>query len=226
VKIFGRSERRAREREARASGRLPPGQSLTEKYPVLTYESQREWPPNDLSQWRLDVTGVVKHSFQLDFQTLTREFDVVDLAFDIHCVTRWSKLDTKWKGVRVRDVLARAAPEPSARFLITHSTTGYTANVPLEHALAETSLITWEYAGQPLAPEHGGPVRAIIDPETLYLWKSAKFLRSLEVTAEDNPGFWERLGYHNGGNIWAEERFWEDSGLQTRRQVMRRAGEP
>ena len=220
-----RSERREKERQARAEGRMPPGQSLTEKFPVLTYESRSQWPPDDRGQFSLKVYGEVENPFEVGFATLTRDFEVVDLTFDIHCVTRWSKLGTTWRGVRVRDVVERARPTPAARFLISHSTTGYTANVPLENALNPNSLITWEFDGEPLAREHGGPVRDIIDPETLYFWKGAKFLGALELTAEDQPGFWERLGYHNRGDIWAEERFWSDSDLHTRRDVVRRAEE-
>lgn len=215
-----RSERREKEREARQAGLLPPGQSLTEKFPVLTYESPREWPPNDLSTFTVDVYGEVESPLHFDFDSLTREFEVVDLTFNLHCVTRWSKLGTTWRGVRIRDVVERAKPTTRARYLISHSTTGYTANVPLENALHPNSLITWQYDGQPLPPEHGGPVRGIIDPENLYLWKGAKFLSALELTAVDQPGFWERLGYNNRGNIWSEERFRGDD-FHTRREVIR-----
>ncbi len=220
VNIF-RSDRREKERQARAEGRMPPGQSLTEKFPVLTYESQSEWPKITLDQWQFDVTGQVENQLSFDFRSLTEEFEVVDLTFDIHCVTRWSKLGTTWRGVRVGDVLRKARPTSTAKYMISHSYTGYTANVPLENALNENSLITWQFDGAPLSSEHGGPVRDIIDPEHLYFWKSAKFLRGLELVVDDEPGFWERLGYNNRGNIWAEERFWNDSGFQTRRDVIR-----
>lgn len=218
-----RSERRERERQARADGTLPPGQSLTDKFPVLTYEPSSQWPPNDLAQFRLDVYGEVRQELRFNHEELTREFEVVDLTFNLHCVTRWSKLATAWRGVRIRDVLARAQPSPAARFLVSHSTTGYTANAALENALHPNSLITWQFDGQPLPSEHGGPVRGIIDPEHLYLWKGAKFLSGLELVAEDQPGFWERLGYHNRGDIWSEERFWNDGGFKTRRDVIRNA---
>jgi DMSO/TMAO reductase YedYZ molybdopterin-dependent catalytic subunit len=203
------------------AGKLPPGQSLTQKYPVLTYEPSSKWPADDRAQFTLDVYGEVEHPAHYTFESLTNTFEVVDLTFDIHCVTRWSKLATTWRGVRVKDVLERAQPRPGARYLISHSTTGYTANVRLENALAPNSLITWQYDGRPLPREHGGPIRDIIDPETLYFWKSAKFLKGLELTAEDRPGFWERLGYNNRGNIWSEERFWADSDFHTRRDVIR-----
>jgi DMSO/TMAO reductase YedYZ molybdopterin-dependent catalytic subunit len=219
------SERREKERQARAEGRLPPGQSLTEKFPVLTYEPPSQWPRIKLDGWELDVYGEVQRPLRFTHAELVEEFAVVELTFDIHCVTRWSKLGTTWHGVRVRDVLERAGLTDRARYLISHSYTGYTANVPIENALKPTSLITWEYDGMPLPPEHGGPVRVIIDPENLYFWKSTKFLRALEVVERDTPGFWERLGYHNRGNIWREERFWEDSSLHTRRDVVRSAEE-
>jgi DMSO/TMAO reductase YedYZ molybdopterin-dependent catalytic subunit len=220
-----RSERREKERQARADGKIPPGQSLTEKFPVLTYESHGEWPTDDLSRFALDVFGLVENPLRMSYETLTREFEVVDLTFDIHCVTRWSKLGTTWRGVRIRDILDRAKPKPGANFLISHSTTDYTANVPLENALSPNSLVTWQSDGRPLSSDHGGPVRRIIDPENLYFWKSAKFLSGFELIETDQPGFWERLGYNNRGNIWQEERFWNDSGFQTRRDVLREAGE-
>jgi DMSO/TMAO reductase YedYZ molybdopterin-dependent catalytic subunit len=224
VNIF-RSDRREKEREARAAGRMPPGQSLTEKFPVLTYESQGDWPTITLNEWQLDVTGQVTHQVSFDFDSLTRNFEVVDLTFDIHCVTRWSKLGTTWRGVRIRDVLEKAGLTSEARYMISHSYTGYSANVPLENAMHPQSLITWQFDGNPISRDHGGPVRDIIDPEHLYFWKSAKFLRGLELVAEDEPGFWERLGYNNRGNIWAEERFWNDGGFETRRDVIRSAQE-
>lgn len=220
-----RSERREKQRLAREEGRMPPGQSLTEKFPVLTYEPASQFPSTDLGSFRLDVYGEVENPLHLDIDSLMREFEVVDLTFDIHCVTRWSKLGTSWRGVRMRDVVERARPTAAAKYLISHSTTGYTANVPLEHALHPNSLITWQFDGKPLPSEHGGPVRGIVDPETLYFWKSAKFLNGLELVAEDQPGFWERLGYNNRGNIWAQERFWADSDFETRRDVIRNAEE-
>lgn len=216
-----RSERREKERLARAEGRIPPGQSLTEKFPVLTYEPPARWPRIGLDRWEIDVFGQVRERLHFSHAELVKEFEVVDLTFDIHCVTRWSKLGTTWRGVRIRDVLERAGLTDRAHFLISHSYTDYTANVPMESALAPNSLITWQHDGKPLTSEHGGPVRAIIDPETLYFWKSAKFLRALEVVEHDSPGFWERLGYNNRGDIWLEERFWEDSGFRTRRDVLR-----
>jgi DMSO/TMAO reductase YedYZ molybdopterin-dependent catalytic subunit len=220
-----RSERREKEREARASGKLPPGQSLTVKFPVLTYESPSQWPGDNLAGFRLKVFGEIETPLEFNFETMTKEFEVVDLTFDIHCVTRWSKLGTTWRGVRMRDIIARARPKPDARYLISHSTTGYTANVPLENALSPNSLITWQFDGNPLPSEHGGPVRGIVDPENLYFWKSAKFLSGLELANQDEPGFWERLGYNNRGNIWAEERFHADSDFHSRRDVIRSSEE-
>lgn len=221
-----RSERREKERKARAEGRMPPGQSLTEKFPVLTYESSAQWPRIGLDQWEIDIYGEVRNRLHFTYAELIKELEVVDLNFDIHCVTRWSKLDTTWRGVRVRDLLERAGLTEKAHYLIEHSYTGYTTNVPIEHALHPSSLITWQYDGKPLPGDHGGPVRGIIDPEHLYFWKSAKFLRALEVAERDQPGFWERAGYNNRGDIWLEERFWNDSGIRTRRDVVRRAEEP
>lgn len=220
-----RSDRREQQRQARAGGRLPPGQSLTLKFPVLTYESPTKWPENDLARFTLNVFGHVEQPLHFDFESLAHEFEVVDLTFDIHCVTRWSKLGTTWRGVRLRDIVERVRPKKDARYLISHSTTGYTANVPLENALAENSLVTWQFDGQPISADHGGPIRGIIDPEHLYFWKSAKFLSGLELTAEDQPGFWERLGYNNRGDIWAEERFHTDSDFRTRHDVLQSAGE-
>jgi DMSO/TMAO reductase YedYZ molybdopterin-dependent catalytic subunit len=220
---FWRNQRREKERQARADGRMPPGQSLTQKFPVLTYEPRSQWPSTDLRAWSLEVFGEVEAPLRLSFEDLITRFEVVEVTFDLHCVTRWSKLDTQWKGVRMRDVIDAAHPAPGANFLISHAATGYTSNVPIENARSDLSLITWEYDGVPLPSEHGGPVRGIVDPHNLYLWKGAKFLTGLELTSSDDPGFWERLGYHNRGDIWEEERFWSDEGISTRRDVLSRA---
>src|SRR5690606_27408178 len=127
-----------------------------------------------------------------------RALPATEVVTDIHCVTKWSKFDTRWRGVRVRDLLERAGPEPAARHVVAHAEYGYTANLPLEDVLGDHALVAYEYEGEPLEGEHGFPVRLVVPH--LYFWKSVKWLRGLELVAEDQPGFWERNGYHNHGD--------------------------
>jgi DMSO/TMAO reductase YedYZ molybdopterin-dependent catalytic subunit len=155
----------------------------------------------------LQIAGLVEHDVTLTWDEL-RALPSVDLTFDIHCVTKWSKLDTVWTGVRVTDLLALASPLPSATHLISHAEYGYTANTPLADATVENAMVAYAFDGEPLAPEHGYPVRLIIPH--LYFWKSTKWLRTLELVAEDRPGFWEQNGYHMYGDPWREQRFWGD----------------
>jgi DMSO/TMAO reductase YedYZ molybdopterin-dependent catalytic subunit len=193
------------------SERVPPGQVLTRKFPVLHYGPI---PPVDLAAWDLRIWGEVERPVRWsweDFNALPQ----TELLMDIHCVTRWSKLDTHWQGVSLRSLVKKGIikPKTSARFVIQHAEFGFTTNVPIIVALAENFLLATRYEGQPLAPEHGYPLRGIIgtlpgrtDLKTLYFWKGAKWLRSLEFTSNDKPGFWEQAGYHNEGDVWLEER--------------------
>jgi DMSO/TMAO reductase YedYZ molybdopterin-dependent catalytic subunit len=181
--------------------RIPPGQYKTEKFPVLHYGSV---PKTDLAKWDFRVFGEVDAPFTLtwdQFKALPRK----SVHTDIHCVTRWSKLDTRWEGVAFSHIAEVARPTAAARYVILHSEGGFTANIPIETAMRPDCLLAWSYDGQPLTAEHGHPLRAIV-PGT-YFWKSAKWLRGVEFSAEDRPGFWERNGYHNDADPWREERY-------------------
>ena len=182
--------------------RVPPGQVLTEKFPVLHFGRVPSYP--DLSAWDFRVWGEVAEPFTLRWAELQR-LPTVEQTLDVHCVTRWSKLDTRWEGVAFTEIAEVAQPKPSARFVIFHAEGGFTSNVPLETAMHPQSLLAWSYDGRPLEPEHGYPLRAIV-PGT-YFWKSAKWLRGVEFSAEDQLGFWERNGYHNEADPWKEQRY-------------------
>jgi DMSO/TMAO reductase YedYZ molybdopterin-dependent catalytic subunit len=180
--------------------RLPPGQSPTTKFPVLTVGPN---PDVALESWALSVHGEADAPYALDWAGLMA-FEQVDVTCDIHCVTRWSKFDTRWRGVRVRALLERAAPRPGATHVMVHSHGGYTTNVPLGALLDDDVLVAHSFDGAPLDADHGGPARLLVPSR--YFWKSAKFVRALELMAGDRPGFWEDNGYHNDGDPWREER--------------------
>jgi DMSO/TMAO reductase YedYZ molybdopterin-dependent catalytic subunit len=182
--------------------RVPPGQVLTDKFPVLHFGRVPDY--GDLSGWDFRVWGEVERPLELTWPEL-RGLPAAQRTLDIHCVTRWSKLDTPWEGVAFSDIAERVQPTARARFVIFHSEGGFTANVPLATAVQPHCLLAWSYDGEPLSPEHGYPLRAIV-PGT-YFWKSAKWLRGIELSAEDRPGFWERNGYHNDADPWKEERY-------------------
>jgi DMSO/TMAO reductase YedYZ molybdopterin-dependent catalytic subunit len=181
--------------------RIPPGQYRTDTFPVLSYGAT---PRVNLSAWRLRVFGLVEEPFEIDWAELIALPTTIVQA-DIHCVTRWSKLDTMWEGVRFSDFLQRIKLKPEAKFVMEHSYGGYTTNIRLDELLADDVLLAYKYNGEPLAPEHGGPMRLLVPK--LYFWKSAKWLNGLEFMAENRPGFWERYGYHMHGDPWTEERF-------------------
>jgi DMSO/TMAO reductase YedYZ molybdopterin-dependent catalytic subunit len=182
--------------------RVPPGQYLTERFPVLTYGPN---PRFDLNTWSLSIDGLVDQPFALRWEQLMA-YDQVTLTTDIHCVTRWSKLDTTWTGVRVRDLLERAGVQPEGKFVLAHCDGGYTTNMPLELLYDDDVLVAHTYDGRPLSPDHGAPLRLLVPKR--YFWKSAKFLRRLEILPEDRQGFWELNGYHNDGDPWQEQRHW------------------
>jgi DMSO/TMAO reductase YedYZ molybdopterin-dependent catalytic subunit len=182
--------------------RVPPGQVLTDKFPVLQFGRVPDYP--DLEGWDFRVWGEVEHPLQLTWPEF-RALQVAERTLDIHCVTRWSKLDTRWEGVAFSHVAELVQPKDSARFVIFHSEGGYTANVPLATAMQPDCVLAWSYDGAPLEPDHGYPLRAVV-PGT-YFWKSAKWLRGIELTPDDRPGFWERNGYHNDADPWKEERY-------------------
>ena len=181
--------------------RLPPGQYLTEKWPVLHAGGI---PKTDLATWDFTVSGEVEQPLRLTWEELTA-LPATEVKLDIHCVTRWSRFDTRFKGVHWRDLGTLANPKPSARFVVAQAEQGFTANVPLAALEDENALIAYEADGEPLTPEHGWPLRLVVPSK--YFWKSAKWLRGLELLDHDQPGFWERYGYHNEADYWKEERY-------------------
>jgi DMSO/TMAO reductase YedYZ molybdopterin-dependent catalytic subunit len=193
--------RRQQEQKMRSEGRLPPGQSLTIKFPVLHYGPTPRYP--DLSGWDLKVSGLVeKKTFSWDdILAMPR----TQVTRDIHCVTRWSKFDMSWEGVLFSDFLQHVQLKPEARYVIAHCEYGFTANLPLDVMLDDDVLLAYRYDGQPLEPDHGYPLRTLVPKK--YFWKSAKWLRGLEFQAEDKLGFWEQAGYHNEADPWLEQRF-------------------
>jgi DMSO/TMAO reductase YedYZ molybdopterin-dependent catalytic subunit len=185
--------------------RLPPGQVLTEKFPVLQFGQVPSYP--DLTTWDFKVWGAVEAPMTLTWAEV-RALPAREVTLDIHCVTRWSKLDTTWEGAPIAHLAEVAGLQPAAAHVIFHSEYGYTANVPRDLALQPDALIAWSYDGRPLEPEHGYPLRALVPGR--YFWKSAKWLRGIEFTVEDRPGFWERNGYNNNADPWREERYSDD----------------
>ena len=181
--------------------RLPPGQYLTEKWPVL---HAGEVPDVDSATWTLTLDGEVEETLTLSYDEL-RALPATGVTTDIHCVTRWSRFDAGFTGVHWRELARLCRPKPSARFAIAHAEHGFTANVTLSALEDEQALVVYEADGEPLTPEHGGPVRLLI-PST-YFWKSAKWLTGIELSAVDKPGFWERYGYHNDADPWREQRY-------------------
>ena len=181
--------------------RLPPGQYLTEKWPVLHAGSV---PHVDLAAWDLRVSGEVEEPVTLSWDEL-RALPSAEVTVDIHCVTRWSRFDTSFRGVHWSELAKLVRPRASARFVVAHAEQGFTSNVPLEAIEAEDALLAYEADGEPLAPEHGWPLRLVVPSR--YFWKSAKWLRGLELLPTDRPGFWERYGYHNEADYWKEERY-------------------
>jgi DMSO/TMAO reductase YedYZ molybdopterin-dependent catalytic subunit len=181
--------------------RLPPGQYLTEKWPVLHAGSV---PTTDLATWDFSVTGEVERDLTLTWEQLL-ELPSREVTVDIHCVTRWSRFDTTFKGVQWSELAKLASPKPSARFVIAHAEQGFTSNMPIGAIEDENALIAYEADGDPLTPDHGWPVRLLVPSR--YFWKSAKWLRGLELRSTDEPGFWERYGYHNDADFTKEQRY-------------------
>ena len=181
--------------------RLPPGQYLTDKWPVLHAGSV---PHTDLATWTFRVFGEVEEELELSWEQLSalpRSGNVQD----IHCVTRWSRFDAAFEGVHWRELAALARPLPSARFVIAHAEHDFTANLPLPYLEHEEALLATHADGEPLTPDHGWPLRLVIPGK--YFWKSAKWLRAIELSAADRLGFWERYGYNNNADPWREERY-------------------
>lgn len=207
--IFRRKET---EQRLEKEGRLPPGQSLTQKFPVLHYGPVPKFNP---ATWDFRVWGEVEQEVRWtwdEFLQLPRS----RLSMDIHCVTRWSKFDTAWEGVSLRTLIEQGLIKlkPTARHVMQHAEYGFTVNLALEVILQDNFLMATHFDGQPLSPDHGAPLRGVVgqisgrnDLQTPYFWKGAKWLRGLEFMAADRPGFWEQAGYHNEADIWKEQRF-------------------
>jgi DMSO/TMAO reductase YedYZ molybdopterin-dependent catalytic subunit len=207
--IFNRKEE---EKRIQSEGRLPPGQSLTKKFPVLHYGPV---PTFNAATWDFRVWGEVVEEVKwtwAEFQTLPRK----KIEMDLHCVTRWSKFDTLWEGVSVKTLIDEGfiKLKPTAKHAVQHAEYGYTTNTPVETILQDNFLLATHFNGEPITPDHGYPLRGVIgaipgrdDLKDVYLWKGAKWIRGIEFLSEDRMGFWERAGYHNVADVWKEERF-------------------
>jgi DMSO/TMAO reductase YedYZ molybdopterin-dependent catalytic subunit len=209
---FEPPDRRKEEERLRIEKRLPPGQSLTLKFPVLHYGPV---PPFNPATWDFRVWGEVQKEAQWTWDEFNR-LPRTRLTIDLHCVTRWSKADTLWEGVLVRTLVEQGLFQlkPTAQFVMQHAEYGFTVNLPLEVVMQDNFLLATHFNGQPIEPDHGYPLRGVVgaipgreDLQTPYLWKGAKWLRGLEFMSRDRPGFWEQAGYHNHADVWAEERF-------------------
>jgi DMSO/TMAO reductase YedYZ molybdopterin-dependent catalytic subunit len=191
--------------------RLPPGQIITRKWPVLHYGTV---PRVDLATWRFEVRGAVERPVSLTWDELLA-LPRRETACDIHCVTRWSRYDNVFEGVPVQDVLAHAGVKPGAAYVLVHAEQNYTTNLPLSDLDRPANLLALSHNGEPLTPEHGGPVRLLVPH--LYLWKSAKWVTGFQLLEEDYPGFWEQNGYHMRGDPWQEERYGRPDPVRMRR---------
>lgn len=209
--LFGRKQQ---EEEIRDMGRLPPGQSLTNRFPVLHYGPVPKFNP---ATWDLRIFGEVEEEKRwtwAEFNQLPRS----KVKMDIHCVTRWSKFDTEWEGVALKTLVdsGMIKLKPTAMFVLQHCEYGFTVNVPLDVALAPNFLLATHFDGQPIDADHGYPLRGVIgaivgeEHKTPYFWKGGKWLRALEFMAKDKLGFWEQAGYHNEADVWKEQRFGYD----------------
>lgn len=187
-----------------AEDRVPPGQYVTEKFPVLHYGTVPYY--DDVTKsWDLRVWGELADSAMLTYAEF-RALPTIQVVTDIHCVTRWSKLDTHWEGVQFKEFLKHIpALKPGAAYVVAHCEQGFTTNIPLEVLLDDEAMLAYKYEGEELTPEHGYPLR-LLTPRK-YFWKSAKWLRGLEFLSHDKLGFWERYGYNNNADPWKEERY-------------------
>jgi DMSO/TMAO reductase YedYZ molybdopterin-dependent catalytic subunit len=183
------------------AGRLPPGQSLTLKWPVLQYGSV---PRFDLAHWDFRVVGLVEQPLRFTWEEFS-QLPRIQATSDFHCVTRWSRFDNLWEGVAFREILMRAQAKPNASHVLVYAEQGYTANIPLADVDRDDVLFATHHDGQPLSPDHGYPLRLIVPH--LYAWKSVKWVRRLEFFDHDVAGFWEQNGYHMYGDPWKEQRY-------------------
>jgi DMSO/TMAO reductase YedYZ molybdopterin-dependent catalytic subunit len=183
--------------------RTPPGQQLTSKWPVLHYGDVPEVDPTHPS-WSLRIFGECDEPYLLTWPEI-RQMPAVDVVCDMHCVTHWTRLDNVFTGVPTKTIIERAKPKPSARYVMCHGENGFTTNLPLDAFIDEDCILAYQWGGQDITPDHGWPLRGLVPK--LYLWKSAKWLRGIELRKTDAPGFWEQNGYHMHGDPWLEERF-------------------
>jgi len=184
--------------------RVPPGQYLTERFPVLHAGAT---PRVDPATWDFTVDGLVKSDLVLGLDDL-RRMPPIDVTADIHCVTKWSKLDTVWHGVSVGELVRRVDVEPTATHVMVRAEHGFTANLAIDDFLREDNLFAWQFGGVDLEPDHGWPLRLVVPH--LYFWKSVKWVRGVRFMDHDEPGFWERNGYHMRGDPFLEQRYWGD----------------
>ncbi len=204
--------RKKEEDRIRNEGRLPPGQSLTQKFPVLHYGPVPSFNP---ATWDFRIWGEVESDQRWSWDQFN-QLPRTKLVIDIHCVTRWSKVDTLWEGVSIKTLVDKGfiKPLPTSRYVMQHAEYGFTTNLPIEVVLADNFLMATHYDGEPLSPDHGYPLRGVVgariaekDRIVPYFWKGAKWLRGLEFMKNDQRGFWEQAGYHNNADVWNEERF-------------------
>lgn len=189
-------------RQAEVANRVPPGQYITPDFPVL---SAGPTPRTPLEQWTFTIEGLVREPAKWSWDEFLR-LPSQSFVEDIHCVTKWSKLDTHWQGVSVDTLFEQIELEPNAGYVTAFCDGGYTTNIPLVDIINGQAFVAYQYDGKPLPAEHGGPARLVVPH--LYFWKSAKWVRGLRLTEKDKPGFWESLGYNNHGDPWKEERYW------------------
>ena len=209
---FEGPDRRKEEERLRNESRLPPGQSLTLKFPVLHYGPVPSFNP---ATWDFRLWGEVEREMRWTWNEFT-QLPRTKVTIDLHCVTRWSKADTTWEGVSVRMLVEQGLIKinPAAKYVLQHAESGFTVNLPLDVVLQDNFLLATHYNGKALEPEHGYPLRGVVgaipgrdDLQTPYLWKGAKWLRGLEFMSRDRLGFWEKAGYNNRADVWKEERF-------------------
>lgn len=198
IDLFGRREKAE---QAQFGDRLPPGQKLTDGWPVLHYGGI---PKFDKATWKFQVAGLVEEELSLSYDEL-RELPNTTVHCDIHCVTHWSKFDNDFTGVKLTDLMELINLKPDAKYAMIHSYGGYTTNISLEELIDDDVLLAWAHNGRDLEPEHGWPLRLVVPK--LYFWKSAKWVRGFQFMDRDRPGFWETYGYHIHGDPWQEERF-------------------
>ena len=180
----------------------PPGQFVTDRFPVLTFGPT---PRINLDDWQFKISGLVDEEITLDWKQFN-DLPQITLDAEFHCVTQWSKLQNTWQGILFTDVMKLVTPKPEAKFVMAHCYGGYTTNVALDVLDDDDVMFAHSHDGAPLTPEHGGPMRLVVPKR--YGWKSAKWVNGIEFMAEDEPGFWEMRGYHMEGDPWKEERFW------------------